>query len=138
MQDFTAALTARGPERPRERRGLARYRLHLLRGWDAAAELARQVEREVFGEVFGNTSELLAHEYGRFEDASVFRDEAVPVFDARVLADAHGDADLRLIEGGGHELRHDPRAVAVLLGWLDRQRNQASMRRSADAGAATS
>ena len=53
-------------------------------------------------------------------------DESVPVFDARVLADAHGDADLRIIEGAGHQLRHDPRAVAVLLGWLDRQRNQAA------------
>ncbi|MEZ5143560.1 MAG: alpha/beta hydrolase [Acidimicrobiales bacterium] len=50
-------------------------------------------------------------------------DDAVPVFDARVLADAHGEADLRIIEGGPHQLRHDPRAVAVLLGWLDRQRN---------------
>ncbi len=56
-------------------------------------------------------------------------DEAVPVFDARVLADAHGDADLRIIEGGEHQLRHDPRAVAVLLGWLDRQRNLASSTR---------
>jgi putative redox protein len=53
-------------------------------------------------------------------------DDAVPVFDARVLADAHGDADLRIIEGGSHQLRHDPRAVAVLLGWLDRQRSQSS------------
>lgn len=51
-------------------------------------------------------------------------DDLVPVFDARVLADAHGQGDLRIIEGAGHELRHDPRAVAVLLGWLDRQRNQ--------------
>jgi uncharacterized protein len=47
----------------------------------------------------------------------------VPVFDARVLADAHGSAELRLINGAGHRLRHDPRAVAVLLGWLDRQRH---------------
>lgn len=61
-------------------------------------------------------------------------DEAVPVFDARVLADAHGSADLRIIEGGAHELRHDPRAVAILLGWLDRQRNTvaASAPRPAD------
>ena len=28
----------------------------------------------------------------------------------------------RLINGAGHRLRHDPRAIAVLLGWLDRQR----------------
>jgi hypothetical protein len=40
-----------------------------------------------------------------------------------VLADAHGDAELRIISGAGHELRHDPRAVAVLLGWLARQQN---------------
>ena len=53
-------------------------------------------------------------------------DESVPVFDARVLADAHGDADLRVIDGAAHQLRHDPRAVAVMLGWLDRQRNQAA------------
>jgi pimeloyl-ACP methyl ester carboxylesterase len=50
-------------------------------------------------------------------------DEVVPSFDARVLADAHGSAELRFINGAGHALRHDPRAVAVLLGWLDRQRH---------------
>lgn len=50
-------------------------------------------------------------------------DDLVPVFDARVLVDAHGDAELRIISGAGHRLRHDPRAVAVLLGWLDRQAN---------------
>lgn len=52
-------------------------------------------------------------------------DEAVPQFDARVLADAHGSAELRIIGGAGHQLRHDPRAVSVLLGWLDRQANAA-------------
>lgn len=51
-------------------------------------------------------------------------DDAVPHFDARVLSDAHGSGDLRVIGGAGHALRHDPRAIAVLLGWLDRQRNQ--------------
>ncbi|HXH58201.1 alpha/beta hydrolase [Iamia sp.] len=50
-------------------------------------------------------------------------DEAVPQFDARVLSDAHGSAELRMIGGAGHQLRHDPRAIAVLLGWLDRQAN---------------
>jgi len=48
-------------------------------------------------------------------------DEMVPTTDARLLADMHGDAELRVITGAGHRLRHDPRAVAVLLGWLDRQ-----------------
>jgi putative redox protein len=50
-------------------------------------------------------------------------DEAVTPFDARDLADAHGSAELRIIGGAGHELRHDPRAIAILLGWLDRQAN---------------
>lgn len=50
-------------------------------------------------------------------------DESVPAFDARVVADAHGSAELRMLAGAGHALRHDPRAVAVLLGWLDRQRS---------------
>ena len=51
-------------------------------------------------------------------------DEIVPLLDARAVADAHGFADLRVIAGGGHHLRHDPRAMAVMLGWLDRQRNR--------------
>ncbi len=49
-------------------------------------------------------------------------DESVPTADARQLVSAHGAAELRVITGAGHRLRHDPRAVAVLLGWLDRQR----------------
>jgi putative redox protein len=48
-------------------------------------------------------------------------DAAVPQFDARVIADAHGHAELSLVDSAGHRLRHDPRAVAILLGWLDRQ-----------------
>jgi putative redox protein len=58
-------------------------------------------------------------------------DDLVPAFDARVIADAHGSAEMRLLEGGGHQLRHDPRGVAVLLGWLDRQRSEAVARRAA-------
>lgn len=50
-------------------------------------------------------------------------DESVPSFDARVLSDAHGDAELRIIPGAAHDLRHDPRAVAILSGWLDRERH---------------
>ena len=49
-------------------------------------------------------------------------DELVPIFDSRIVADAHGSAELRVIHGAGHLLRYDPRAVAVLLGWVDRQR----------------
>lgn len=53
-------------------------------------------------------------------------DEIVPTADSRVLAQAHGSAELQIIGGAGHRLRHDPRAMAVLLGWLDRQRTSAA------------
>ena len=48
-------------------------------------------------------------------------DRQVPAEDARILADQHPGAELRLIPGADHRIRHDPRAVAVLLGWLERQ-----------------
>lgn len=49
-------------------------------------------------------------------------DEEVPLVDARALADAAaGEADLRVIAMAGHRLRHDPRAIALLLGWLERR-----------------
>jgi pimeloyl-ACP methyl ester carboxylesterase len=48
-------------------------------------------------------------------------DDEVPLSDARVLVDAAPGSELRVITGAGHRLRHDPRGVAVLLGWLDRQ-----------------
>jgi fermentation-respiration switch protein FrsA (DUF1100 family) len=49
-------------------------------------------------------------------------DAEVPVAEARALVDAGGaDAELRLVHGAGHGLRHDPRAIATLLGWLERQ-----------------
>jgi putative redox protein len=53
-------------------------------------------------------------------------DESVPSFDARVLGDAHGSAEMRIVPGAAHDLRHDPRAVAILLGWLDRERHRTS------------
>ena len=48
-------------------------------------------------------------------------DDLTPLEDGRAIAEAHGRAELKVISGAGHELRHDPRAVAVLLGWLSRQ-----------------
>jgi putative redox protein len=49
-------------------------------------------------------------------------DDVVPVEDARLLAEAAGaDLELRIVQNGPHRLRHDPRAIALLLGWLDRQ-----------------
>ena len=50
-------------------------------------------------------------------------DIEVPASDARdLIAAAEGRAELRLIQGAGHQLRADPRMVATLLGWLDRHR----------------
>lgn len=54
-------------------------------------------------------------------------DDLVPIFDSRIVADAHGSAELRVIHGAGHLLRYDPRAIAVLLGWVDRLRYNTSM-----------
>jgi fermentation-respiration switch protein FrsA (DUF1100 family) len=49
-------------------------------------------------------------------------DHTVPLQDARVLADAAVDAvELRVLAEAGHRLRHDPRAVALVIGWMERQ-----------------
>jgi uncharacterized protein len=49
-------------------------------------------------------------------------DDEVPPADARALAEAAGScAELRMIGGAGHRLRADPRAIALLVGWLERQ-----------------
>jgi putative redox protein len=49
-------------------------------------------------------------------------DEVVSVLDARALADAaDAQVELRVLPGAGHRLRNDPRAIALLIGWLDRQ-----------------
>jgi putative redox protein len=50
-------------------------------------------------------------------------DDVVPVDDARTIAQAVGpSAELRILAGAGHRLNSDPRAIALLLGWLERQR----------------
>ena len=50
-------------------------------------------------------------------------DLEIPPSDARdLLVAADGRAEMRLIQGAGHQLRADPRMVATLLGWLDRHR----------------
>lgn len=49
-------------------------------------------------------------------------DDVVAPVDARALAEAtEGGAELRMLTGADHRLRHDPRAVAVLVGWMERQ-----------------
>lgn len=48
-------------------------------------------------------------------------DDSVPVEDSRLVAEAAGEsADLRVIPAAGHLVRYDPRAIATLLGWLER------------------
>ncbi len=58
-------------------------------------------------------------------------DDSLPVADGRRLAEAHGSAEQRVLEGAGHRLRHDPRAIAILLGWLDRQRSTFAVEQAA-------
>ena len=49
-------------------------------------------------------------------------DVVVPVMETRAMADAvSGSIEFRILSGAGHHLRHDPRAVSILLGWLERQ-----------------
>ncbi len=48
-------------------------------------------------------------------------DDVVPIAHARKLeAAAGGGVEVREVHQGAHRLRHDPRAIAMLLGWLDR------------------
>lgn len=54
-------------------------------------------------------------------------DDLTPMEDGRAIAAAHGSAEVRMLHGAGHELRHDPRAVAVLLGWMARQQISAAV-----------
>ncbi len=55
-------------------------------------------------------------------------DEIVPLTDARELADAaRPTAELRVLAGAGHMLLHDPRAIALLLGWFDRHLGSAAV-----------
>ena len=53
-------------------------------------------------------------------------DDAVPVLDARAIADAHPGSELKIVDGGRHHLRHDPRAMALATGWLYRRGAPAS------------
>ncbi|HVE93376.1 MAG TPA: alpha/beta hydrolase [Acidimicrobiales bacterium] len=59
-------------------------------------------------------------------------DDVVPVGSSRQLVDSANKqrqpgsdpAALRVLIGAGHRLRHDPRTIAVLIGWLLRQGNK--------------
>ena len=47
-------------------------------------------------------------------------DPVTPHADARAIADAAPNGELCIVAAAGHELRHDPRVIAALLGWIDR------------------
>lgn len=49
-------------------------------------------------------------------------DDVVPVESAHALAASAGEGcEVRIVQNGAHRLRHDPRAMALLLGWMARQ-----------------
>ena len=81
--------------------------------FDAWAQELSEVQAVAGAEIMAPRSLMILHGAD---------DDVVPVFDSRIVADAHGSADLRIVQGAGHLLRYDPRAIAVLLGWVDRQR----------------
>jgi hypothetical protein len=65
LREQCAALVERsGSEQP--------FGTYLVPSTDPAAEIGREVERQVFGEFFGNTPEMLAAEYAPYEPASIF------------------------------------------------------------------
>lgn len=47
-------------------------------------------------------------------------DDVVPVDHAQRIAANAPDAQVEILEGAGHQLRRDPRAVECVLGWLDK------------------
>lgn len=50
------------------------------------------------------------------------KDQSVDVQDARAIADAAQESvELRILNEADHRLRHDPRAVALIMGWMERQ-----------------
>ena len=53
-------------------------------------------------------------------------DIVVPSLEARAIADMHGNADVRIIEGVTHRLSVDPRVSAIITGWLYRQSTKGS------------
>jgi len=42
------------------------------------------------------------------------------LIDARRPDEADGAAEKRMLEGAGRRMHHDPRAMAVLFGWMNR------------------
>ncbi|MFZ0667443.1 MAG: hypothetical protein WAM97_16940 [Acidimicrobiales bacterium] len=81
------------------------------------AEWARaftEIEPLKCAQAIGNRSVLVLHGID---------DDVVYVEESRLIAQAVGEsAELRILAGAGNRLNSDPRAIALLLGWLERQR----------------
>jgi putative redox protein len=138
---FGGSLALRAAAHDERVRGVATFAAPAhLRAWSGSPE---EIHRAVqVAGVVGNPKDLLEPEalyedllaidpIGAIADIPPRRllighgtdDIEVPASDARdLVAAADGRAELRLIQGAGHQLRADPRMVATLLGWLDRHR----------------
>lgn len=68
---------------------------------DAEAAAARLGDRPLLV-LHGSDDPVTSHDHGR------------------AIADAAPNGELRIVAAAGHELRHDPRVIAALLGWIDR------------------
>jgi hypothetical protein len=64
LRDLAEAVIAPGAATP--------FGAYIFRDEERGAELGRHVERAVFLEAFGNTPQVLAEQYGRYEPWSVF------------------------------------------------------------------
>ncbi len=49
-----------------------KFGMYIIKGDDEVSQIARSLEAEVFGEFFNNDPDLMAREYGPYEDASLF------------------------------------------------------------------
>lgn len=96
LRDLTANLVGEA------NRSHTPFGLYVVAGDHPAAELGRAVEREVFGEVFGNTDEMLDTEYRRYDVGSIF----LIVVDHHRLVPA-GTSRILVPSPAGHKSLHD-------------------------------
>jgi hypothetical protein len=95
LRERCAALVERsGSEAP--------FGTYVVAANDPAAEIGREVERQVFGEFFGNTPEMLAEEYAPYEASSIF----LCVIDQRRLVPA-GVSRSIISSAAGFKSLHD-------------------------------
>jgi len=95
-----------------EARGLGLLAANEPRDVDAWSREFRTVEPLEGARRLGNRALFVLHGEA---------DRRVPVDHARRIVEAHGAASFRVIAAASHRLRLDPRAVAMVLGWLDEQ-----------------